>query len=141
MRYLVVILLIIPFCVFAEIYKWTDEKGNVHFGDRPKGDYTAEEISVEVNSYEHVTSDNVQPSQASKSKQVTMYATSWCGYCSKARNYFREKGIAYTEYDIEKNESAKRKYDLLGGKGVPVILVGDKRMNGFSIGGFEGIYE
>lgn len=70
-----------------------------------------------------------------------MYATSWCGYCKKARSYFKEKGISYIEYDIEKNERAKRMYDLLGGKGVPVILVGKKRLNGFSVAGFEDIYK
>lgn len=29
----------------AEIYKWTDEHGNVHFGDRPPGQGQAEDIS------------------------------------------------------------------------------------------------
>jgi len=30
----------------AEVYKWTDEHGRVHYGDKP-GDYAAEEIEVE----------------------------------------------------------------------------------------------
>jgi glutaredoxin-like YruB-family protein len=70
-----------------------------------------------------------------------MYSTAWCGYCKKARKYFTSKGIAFIEYDIEKNARAKRDYDALGGKGVPVILVGKKRMNGFSPQGFDRIYK
>jgi len=140
MKYIFLLLFIIPISAFSEIYKWTDESGNVHFGDSPKDKDKAEKIVVEVNSYENVTYDDVQFYQGSESNNVTMYATSWCGYCKKARAYFKKNGISYIEYDIEKDERAKRMYDLLGGKGVPVILVGKKRMNGFSVAGFERIY-
>lgn len=64
-------------------------------------------------------------------------STSWCGYCKKARNYFRAKGITFTEYSIEKSRRAKRDYDAIGGNGVPVILAGPSRMNGFNEQGFE----
>jgi len=141
MKHLLFLLLLISIPSAAEIYKWTDEKGNVHFGDSPKDESKAEKVVVEVNSYENVSYDKVEFYQGAESKRVTMYATSWCGYCKKARNYFRENGISYIEYDIEKDERAKRMYDLLGGKGVPVILVGKKRMNGFSETGFERIYQ
>lgn len=74
------------------------------------------------------------------SRQVVMYATSWCPYCQKARNYFREQGIQYVEYDIEKNAEARQAYKAFGGRGVPVIFVGKRRMNGFSVAGFNKIY-
>ena len=44
------------------------------------------------------------------------------------------------EYDIEKSSKGKRLYQDLGATGVPVILVGKQRMNGFSEAGFELIY-
>ncbi|MCP4552756.1 MAG: DUF4124 domain-containing protein [Bacteroidetes bacterium] len=141
MKLLIIAILLVPLFCFAEIYKWTDEQGNVHFGDSPKDDVQAEKVVVEVNSYEHITYDNVEFYQRSESKRVTMYSTSWCGYCKKARNYFKDNGIAYIEYDIEKDERAKRMYDALGATGVPVIIVGKKRMNGFSVAGFEKIYK
>lgn len=78
--------------------------------------------------------------QADNSRQVVMYATSWCPYCQQARNYFREQGIPYVEYDIEKNEEARRAYKAFGGRGIPVIFVGKRRMNGFSVAGFNRIY-
>lgn len=73
-------------------------------------------------------------------QKVVMYATSWCPYCQQARNYFREQGIPYVEYDIEKNADAKREYQAFGGRGIPVIFVGKRRMNGFSVAGFRKIY-
>ena len=69
-----------------------------------------------------------------------MYSTDWCHYCKKARQYFKKNNIAYTEYDIDKNKKAKRRYKEMGATGVPVILVGKKRMNGFNQKGFERIY-
>jgi mycoredoxin len=71
--------------------------------------------------------------QAGAKPEVKMYATSWCPYCAKARAYFARRGIAYVEVDIEKSREGRAEYDRLGARGsIPVILVGPRRMNGFS---------
>lgn len=134
-----VMLLCVSGIVRAEIYKWTDEQGRTHFADVENERYNAEAVTVEVNSYESVTYSflgKVIPG----SEKVQMFSTEYCVYCKKAKNYFKSQGIAFVEYDIEKDAAAKRRYDALGGKGVPVILVGTKRMNGFSVSGFQRIY-
>ncbi|PCJ46584.1 MAG: hypothetical protein COA99_02585 [Moraxellaceae bacterium] len=82
-----------------------------------------------------------QAMAAKEKVNVVMYSTSWCGYCKKARRYFKSKGIKYTEYDIERSTAAKWKYDRLGGKGVPLILIGNNRMRGFSVRRFDRLYE
>ncbi len=123
----------------AEVYKWVDDSGKVHFSDAPFDSKSAEKVDIEINSYEHPSNEDT--SSDLDKKHVTMYATSWCGYCKKARNYFKANDINYTEYDIEKSRRAKTQYDALGGRGVPVILIGDKRMNGFNAAGFERIYQ
>ena len=40
-RILLVLILSLSFAgaLFAEMYKWTDEEGNVHYGDCPPADY------------------------------------------------------------------------------------------------------
>ena len=35
------------------------------------------------------------------SAQLTMYTTSWCGFCSRLKTALRSEGIAWTEIDIE----------------------------------------
>lgn len=72
--------------------------------------------------------------------QVVMYATRWCPYCQQARNYFRRQGIAYTEYDIESDGEARRRYQAFGGRGIPVIFVGKRRLDGFSESAFRRIH-
>lgn len=65
-------------------------------------------------------------------KKVVIYTTRRCGYCKKAKAWFSRKGIAYTEYDVENSNKGQRDYKELGGHGVPIILVGEQRLNGFS---------
>ena len=55
------------------------------------------------------------------SGEVVMYATSWCGYCQKARDFFAKNNIPYTEYDIERDGMAKDKYAEYNAPGVPLI--------------------
>lgn len=148
MRYLIWVLLIILSSVSvvdAEIYRWIDEQGKVHFGDSKPITQSAEQVELKINSYTHVTYETapsaVGSTRNSGSKRVIMYSTAWCAYCKKARRFFKAKGIAFTEYDIEKSLTAKKAYDKLGGRGVPVILVGKSRMNGFSERGFMKLYE
>ncbi len=121
----------------ADIYKWVDDYGKTHFSDQPPADQGLNPIELKANTY---TSVSFAPSEHDVGKKVVMYSASWCTYCKKARRYFKRENIPYVEYDIEKNKVAKKQYRSLGGKGVPVILVGKKRMNGFSIDGFERIY-
>lgn len=73
---------------------------------------------------------------------VTMYGTSWCGYCAEARQHFISNNIPFVEYDIEKDMQAKKRYDSFGGRsGIPTIIVGKKSMVGFSEEKFSQIYD
>jgi mycoredoxin len=38
--------------------------------------------------------------------QVTMYSTTWCGYCRRLKLQMDQAGIAYTEVDIERDPEA-----------------------------------
>ncbi|WP_394779447.1 glutaredoxin family protein [Undibacterium sp.] len=64
--------------------------------------------------------------------EVVLYGASWCGYCAATRRYFEENGIRYTELDVEKTTDGYNGYKKLGGGGVPIIVVGDQVLHGFS---------
>jgi glutaredoxin len=63
---------------------------------------------------------------------LVMYATDWCGYCDKARDYFVENGIAFVEFDIEKDGKAERAYEILKGTGTPLLYNGYQRVSGWN---------
>jgi glutaredoxin len=52
------------------------------------------------------------PPQPEKTEQplprggVTMYCTNWCPDCRRARMWFQQRGIAYSEVDVNANPSA-----------------------------------
>jgi glutaredoxin len=70
---------------------------------------------------------------------VVMYSTRWCPYCRNARAYFERHKIAYVEYDIEASPENRARFEARNGRGVPLIFVGDKRMQGFSAPSFEAL--
>lgn len=55
----------------------------------------------------------------------------------QALSYMPSKGIQYVAYDIKNDNSAKQRYKELGGRGVPLIIIGAHRMSGFSENNFE----
>ncbi len=136
--FLTISLLLFTSAAYCEIYKWVDENGKTHFGDKKPNKLKAKKIKLRINTYSSVTYDT---SKFGSGNNVIIYSTVWCGFCKKAKKYFRKNNISYTDYDIEKDAAAKKRYDEMGASGVPVILVGKKRMNGFSVAGFQRIYK
>lgn len=65
-------------------------------------------------------------------EKVILYATSWCGYCSKTRQFLKENNIPYFEYDVESSSEGYDQFKALGGRGVPLVLVNGKVIKGFN---------
>ncbi len=136
---LILLLSLVFVPVHSEIHRYVDENGNVHFTDKPPSNAKTDIVEVKLNTYESPGYEFTYTPKE-KPQKVIMYSTSWCGYCKKAKKYFQKNKIAFSERDIEKSEKAKREYDKLGGKAVPVILIGDNKLQGFSEGAFEAAY-
>jgi glutaredoxin len=62
---------------------------------------------------------------------VVLYATDWCGYCRKTREFFKQNNIAYVEYDIEKSAEGRAQYDQLNGSGIPLIVIRGQVLRGY----------
>jgi glutaredoxin 3 len=65
--------------------------------------------------------------------EVVMYATSWCPWCARARRLLEEKGIEYTEIDVEQVEGARQEMrERSGGRNtVPQIFIGGRHIGGY----------
>ncbi|MES9969064.1 MAG: glutaredoxin family protein [Candidatus Thiodiazotropha sp.] len=122
------------------IYKWRDAKGKVHFGDRPPVTEESTPVTVKPNLYHAPEYEPIVGAGFSPEK-VVMYSTKRCGYCKQAREYFKRNKIHYVEYDVETSQKGRRDYKKLKGTGVPIILVGKRRMNGFTEAGFQEVYQ
>jgi glutaredoxin len=123
-----------------EIYKWRDESGKIHFGDRPPVMEESTPVTVKPNVYQAREIEIISGTGYRREK-VVMYSTNRCGYCKQARQYFKRNAIPYVEYDVETSQKGKRDYKKMGGTGVPIILVGERRLNGFSEASFSAAYK
>ena len=117
-------------------YKWTDPEGRVHVTNQNPGKVSVMNPGFSAN----VDSSGTHNSPIA-GRKVVMYSTDWCPYCKKARKYFHENNIRFTDHDIEKDPAANKIYKQLGGSGVPLILVDDTKLQGFSEDNFERLYK
>jgi len=63
---------------------------------------------------------------------VVLFTTSWCGACKQAKAFLNQRGVAYLEYDVEKSTEARRQFEALGGRGVPLMLINGTVVKGFN---------
>jgi glutaredoxin len=63
---------------------------------------------------------------------VIMLGAWWCTYCYQAKRYFQQNDIHYCEYDMENTEEGRRLYQENGGGAVPILLIGEYQLSGFS---------
>ena len=63
---------------------------------------------------------------------VILYTTSWCPYCARARRVLAQKGVAFTEIDLDEHPQARTQMiERSGGRRtVPQIFVGETHVGG-----------
>lgn len=64
---------------------------------------------------------------------VNVYSTQSCPYCTMVKNYLRQKGVPYTEYDVGRDQRrAEEMVRKSGQMGVPVVDINGKIIIGFN---------
>lgn len=67
-----------------------------------------------------------------QTSDVTIYSTPACGYCKKAKAFFADNDVEYTEHDVSDNKEKREEMVQKSGQmGVPVIIVNDEIIVGF----------
>ncbi|MBE0502263.1 MAG: DUF4124 domain-containing protein, partial [Desulfuromonadales bacterium] len=79
---------------YAEIYKYVDADGQLHFTDDPNAAGAAEAVQLRptntISSGTPSRPQKVTPlPAATKVPKVELFVTSWCGYCKKAEAYLQ----------------------------------------------------
>jgi glutaredoxin 3 len=66
-------------------------------------------------------------------KPVTVYTTPYCPYCTRAKALLAERGVPFTEVDVE-DDDARRAWlvKATGQRTVPQIFFGEESIGGFS---------
>jgi glutaredoxin 3 len=62
---------------------------------------------------------------------ITMYTTSWCGYCHRARVLLNEKNLVFNEIDVESAPNLREEMMLRSHRRtVPQIFIGNRHIGG-----------
>lgn len=61
------------------------------------------------------------------SESVTMYSTSWCGFCRRLKSQLARDGIEIAEIDIERDQAAAEYVSTINGGSmtVPTVVFAD----------------
>lgn len=63
--------------------------------------------------------------------QIVMFSTQSCQYCKLARQFFGKHHLPYEEHDIEISDEQRKIFDLLGGRGTPLLIINKELIHGF----------
>jgi glutaredoxin-like YruB-family protein len=71
---------------------------------------------------------------------ITIYTTPTCPYCKLAKDFFKDKGITFSEVDVAADPAAANEMVKKSGQmGVPVIEIGDEIVVGWNEAAIEDI--
>ena len=65
--------------------------------------------------------------------KVEVYTTTYCPFCTRAKNLLKSKGVAFTEIDVTNDDALRAKMvEMAGGRRtVPEIFIDDRIVGGF----------
>ena len=151
----------------AEIYKWVDENGVTHYSDSPTENIpeATETENDEIQSADPASANSpplteeprkgaldsdffdildetqeeeTQEEVAENSPTVEIYETSWCGYCKKAKDFFRSRGIDFVTYDIDRDQQARSRMQTLTSRmAVPFVVINGQGVPGYNVTAYE----
>jgi glutaredoxin len=119
----------------SQIYKWTDENGNIRFSDSPPAGIKVQKIQADSGGPKTEASPaapGAAPKAERRAVKVIMYMTDWCPYCRKAREYLQSLDVDLVEYNVEKNREKAAEFKANGGSGVPLIDVEGTVIKGYN---------
>lgn len=65
-------------------------------------------------------------------KNIIIYSADWCAFCHAAKDYFKQKGVEFTEKNVETDPSAgKEAVEKSNQMGIPVIDIDGTIIVGF----------
>lgn len=133
-------LLLLPALTQAQMYRWIDDSGKVHYSDLapPSGAKNVQKKSMSA-------SQSASPplpyalQQAVKDFPVTLYTSDACDPCVQARDLLNKRGVPYKDVGIAITdaEGLEKLKNLAGAAVVPVITVGREKYEGFESAAYQ----
>lgn len=118
----------------AQMYRWTDKDGRVHYTDTPPPAAAATNVEKKPGGGSVIETGQTPyaTQQAAKNFPVTLYTASNCtDPCKDARALLTQRSIPFREVAVADEKSRAELKQVSGGDGVPVMTVGRQASKGF----------
>lgn len=138
MRFLAPFLLL-PVLAQAQMYRWVDDNGKVHYSDRAplSGAKNVKRQSMSAGQGSSAPLPYALQ-QAVRNFPVTLYTSADCGEsCVQARELLNKRGVPYSEATVADEAGLAQLKTLSGGNVVPVMTVGREVYKGFESGAYN----
>lgn len=115
----------------AQMFKWTDAKGRVHYSDKPP---PADARAATLKSSATGTTSVSLPyelAEAVRNHPVVIYTGTQCGACEQGRSFLRARGIPFSEKTVLTAADEARLRTAGSPGDVPLLLVGRSKSIGF----------
>lgn len=120
----------------AQMYKWTDAKGVVHYGDQPPpGGARAETRAVDGGPRQVELPYGL--AAAVRASPVLLYTTADCKACDDGRALLKQRGIPFSEKTVSSNQDLQQLKEAGGDGELPLLVVGRERRTGFEAGAWH----
>jgi glutaredoxin len=129
------LLLLLPALAQAQLYRWVDDTGKVHYSDQvpAPGAKNVQKQSRATGQGTAALPYVLQ--QAVKNYPVTLYTSDTCkDTCARARELLNKRGVPYSEVSVKDEMEIAQLKQLSGDTIVPVMSVGREVYKGFEGG-------
>jgi glutaredoxin len=128
----------------ADFYKWEDENGDIHITDYPpaKSGRKVQVYKFDSDSPQAMPAEEDQQAakniKTKKEADIVLFTKNACDDCDKAREFLKSRKVLFTEYNVEKDQSAARKRkEIDDSSDVPFAVINKNQVYGFS----ESVYD
>ena len=113
----------------AQMYKWVDAKGVVHFSDQPPPD----NAKTERKSFDSGSGVALPYglAQAVRNNPVILYTANNCSLCDQGRSLLERRGIPFTEKTVSTSADQQQMNEAGGDGQLPLLFVGSNKVVGY----------
>lgn len=126
----------------AQLYQWKDAQGRAVYSDQPPppGTATARQKNFKGNFIE--MGESYSARTAREKFPVTLYVTDCGAPCDQARQLLSARGVPYSGKDPQASPEARTDLQKLTGRlNVPVLVVGEDKIDGFETGQWHALLD
>jgi glutaredoxin len=129
----------------AQLYRWTDDKGRVHFTSTPPpaGAKSVQKKGAPAPAASAPDSgaESYLLQQARKDFPVALYSAPGCEPCEGARKLLNARGIPFKEVSVVDNPQIEELKKLFNDATVPVLTVGRTVQKGYEQGAYHALLD